>query len=156
MIPLLCIRLGNELNDATSIRDLLLRLGANVSGANDDGGLRQAALPEQLGVSESVEVDERSGVGGRVLQGLLADIGRDQRPQLKGWLISGHLSIAVAWPWGVAVSYLVDVDLGLPLVVPQEVEAPHTDLTEVTRVVLVEVGSVVVLTTGHTTTTGVL
>jgi hypothetical protein len=41
-------------------------------------------------------------------------------------------------------------------VVPQEVEAPHTDLTEVTRVVLVEVGSVVVLTTGHTTTTGVL
>ena len=35
-------------------------------------------------------------------------------------------------------------------------EAAHTDLTEVTRVVLVDVGSVVVLTTGHTTTTGVL
>lgn len=53
-------------------------------------------------------------------------------------------------------AHLVDVDLRLPLVVPEKVEATHTDLTEVTRVVLVEVGPVVVLTTGHTTTTGVL
>ena len=36
------------------------------------------------------------------------------------------------------------------------VEVSHTDLTEVTRVVLVDVRSVVVLTTGHTTTTWVL
>jgi hypothetical protein len=36
------------------------------------------------------------------------------------------------------------------------VEVSHTNLTEVTRVVLVDVGSVVVLTTGHTTTTGML
>ena len=35
-------------------------------------------------------------------------------------------------------------------------EVPHTNFTEVTGVVLVEVGTVVVLTTGHTTTTGVL
>lgn len=35
-------------------------------------------------------------------------------------------------------------------------EVPHTDLSEVTRVVLVHVGLVVVLTTGKTTTTGVL
>lgn len=132
MISLLSIRLGDELNNATGIRDLLLGLLADVSCADDDGGLGQAALSEELGVSESIEVDERGGVGGRVLQGLLADVGGDQRPQL------------------------VDVDLGLPLVVPQQVEAPHTDLTEVTRVVLVKVGSVVVLATGHTTTTGVL
>ena len=33
---------------------------------------------------------------------------------------------------------------------------PHTNLSEVTRVVLVDVGPVVVLTTSHTTTTGVL
>lgn len=32
-------------------------------------------------------------------------------------------------------------------------EVPHTNLTEVTRVVLVDVGTVVVLTTGHTATT---
>ena len=35
-------------------------------------------------------------------------------------------------------------------------EVAHTDFTEVTRVVLVHVGSVVVLTTGKTTTTGML
>ena len=33
-------------------------------------------------------------------------------------------------------------------------EVPHTDLTEVTGVVLVDVGAVVVLTTSHTATTG--
>lgn len=156
MISLLSIRLGDELNNATGIRDLLLGLLADVSCADDDGGLRQAALSEELGVSESIEVDERGGVGGRVLQGLLADVGGDQRPQLQGRLISNHLSIAILQPQDIAGSYLVDVDLGLPLVVPQQVEAPHTDLTEVTRVVLVKVGSVVVLATGHTTTTGVL
>lgn len=35
-------------------------------------------------------------------------------------------------------------------------EVAHTNLTEVTGMVLVDVGSVVVLTTGHTTTTGML
>ena len=35
-------------------------------------------------------------------------------------------------------------------------EVSHSDLTEVTGVVLVKVGPVVVLTTGHTTTTGML
>lgn len=50
--------------------------------------------------------------------------------------------------------YLVEVDDGLPELVLELVEVPHTDLTEVTRVVLVHVGTVVVLTTGKTTTTG--
>jgi hypothetical protein len=36
------------------------------------------------------------------------------------------------------------------------VEVSHADFTEVTRMVLVHVGSVVVLTTSETTTTGVL
>jgi hypothetical protein len=36
------------------------------------------------------------------------------------------------------------------------VEVSHTDLSEVTGMVLVDVGPVVVLTTGHTTTTGML
>lgn len=78
------IRLGDELDNATGIRDLLLGLLADISCADDDGGLGQAALSEELGVSEGVEVDERGGVGGRVLQGLLADVGGDQRPQLQG------------------------------------------------------------------------
>jgi hypothetical protein len=51
---------------------------------------------------------------------------------------------------------LVQVDDGLPFVVALEVEVAHTDFTEVTGMVLVEVGTVVVLTTGHTTTTRVL
>jgi hypothetical protein len=52
--------------------------------------------------------------------------------------------------------YLVEVDDGLPEVVLLLVEVPHTNLTKVTRMVLVQVGTVVVLTTGQTTTTGVL
>lgn len=52
--------------------------------------------------------------------------------------------------------YLVEVDDGLPELVLLLVEVSHTDLTEVTGVVFVDVGSVVVLTTGHTTTTGML
>ena len=51
-------------------------------------------------------------------------------------------------------TYLVEVDDGLPELVLELVEVPHTNLTEVTRVVLVDVGTVVVLTTGHTATTG--
>jgi hypothetical protein len=54
------------------------------------------------------------------------------------------------------VTYLVEVDDGLPELLLGLVEVPHTDLTEVTGMVLVKVGPVVVLTTGHTTTTGVL
>lgn len=53
-------------------------------------------------------------------------------------------------------SYLVEVDDWLPELVLQLVEVAHTDFTEVTRMVLVHVGAVVVLTTGKTTTTGML
>lgn len=55
---------------------------------------------------------------------------------------------------GAIQTYLVEVDDGLPELVLELVEVPHTNLTEVTRVVLVDVGTVVVLTTGHTATTG--
>ncbi len=40
--------------------------------------------------------------------------------------------------------------------VSTEVESPHTNLTEVTGVILVEVDPMVMLTTGLTTTTGML
>jgi hypothetical protein len=56
--------------------------------------------------------------------------------------------------WVDIFAYLVEVDDGLPELVLELVEVPHTNLTEVTRVVLVDVGTVVVLTTGHTATTG--
>jgi hypothetical protein len=35
-------------------------------------------------------------------------------------------------------------------------EVPHADLSEVTGMVLIDVGAVMVLTTGHTTTTRML
>lgn len=54
----------------------------------------------------------------------------------------------------VDVTYLIDVDSGLPELLVGLVEVTHTNLTEVTRVELVDVGTVVVLTTGHTATTG--
>lgn len=50
-------------------------------------------------------------------------------------------------------AHLVNVDGRSEVVVGQNVVVPHTDLTEVTGMVLVEVGSVVVLTTGLTSTT---
>jgi hypothetical protein len=51
---------------------------------------------------------------------------------------------------------LIEVDNWLPELILQFVEVPHPDLPEVTWVVLVDVRSVVVLATSHTTTTGVL
>lgn len=53
-------------------------------------------------------------------------------------------------------TYLVEVDGRPPVLLVGLAEVPHADLSEVTGVVLVKVGAVVVLTTGHTTTTGVL
>lgn len=57
---------------------------------------------------------------------------------------------------GVVVSYLVQVDDGLPELVVEAVVVAHANLSEVTGVVLVDVGAVVVLSTGHTATTGML
>ena len=53
-------------------------------------------------------------------------------------------------------TYLVQVDNWLPEVVLLLVEVSHADLSKVTGMVLVDVGSVVVLTTGHTSTTWML
>lgn len=49
-----------------------------------------------------------------------------------------------------------DCDYSLPEHHLRLVEVSHTNFTEVTGMVLVHVGSVVVLTTGKTTTTGML
>jgi hypothetical protein len=124
--------LSNQLNNATGLLDLLLRQSAHPPGADDQRDLGQTALAEDLGVAQGQEVEDGNGV---LL--LASDVGvtgldGDERPQL------------------------VEVDDGLPEVVLLLVEVSHTDLSEVTGVVLVHVGTVVVLTTGKTTTTGVL
>jgi hypothetical protein len=51
---------------------------------------------------------------------------------------------------------LVEVDDWLPEMVLLLVEVPHTNLTKITWMVLVEIGSVMMSTTSHTTTTRML
>jgi hypothetical protein len=142
-------RLCDELDDTTGLLDLLLGLGAEVAGADDNGDSGETALSENLGVAEGQEVEDGSLVGllGEVLLALLSG---DERPEL------------------------VEVDDGLPELVLELVDCgrvrsgqtarrsallltvPHTNLSEVTGMVLVDVGPVVVLTTSHTATSGML
>jgi hypothetical protein len=53
-------------------------------------------------------------------------------------------------------TYLIQVDDWLPEVVALLVEVSHTDLSEVTRMVLIHICSVVMLSTSETTTTWML
>ena len=142
-------RLCDELDDTTGLLDLLLGLSGEVAGADDDGNLGKAALAENLGVAEVEEVED-GGLVALLGEVLIALLSGDERPEL------------------------VEVDDGLPEVVLLLVEVAHTNLSEVTRVVLVDVGPVVVLrgvlecglialqfalaylTTSHTTTSGML
>jgi hypothetical protein len=126
------ITLGDELDNTASSLDLVLGELRDESGTNNDGNLRKRTLAKNLSIAMGKSVDDRSsGVRGRrevLLTGLL----RDKSPQL------------------------IKVQNWAPELVALQVEVSHTDLTEVTRVVLVKVSSVVVLTTSHTPTTGVL
>lgn len=54
------------------------------------------------------------------------------------------------------VTHLVKIDHGLPELLVRLVEISHADFAKVTRMVLVDIGSVVMLTTSHTATTWVL
>jgi hypothetical protein len=112
--------LCDELDDTTSLRNLLLREGRDVACAHNDGDVRKAALSENLRVSEGEEVEHGCLVG-LLVQVRIALLGGDERPQL------------------------VKVDNGLPELVLKLVEVPHTDFTEVTGMVFVDVGSVVML-----------
>lgn len=73
--------LCDELDDTTSLLDLLLGVLRNVTGANDDGDLGKTTLAEDLGVAEGEKVENGSLVGllGEVLLALLSG---DERPEL--------------------------------------------------------------------------
>ena len=140
--------LCDELDDTARLLDLALGLGGEVAGADDERDLRNATLSEHLGVAEIEQVEDRSGVGLLVGEVLLALLSWHEGPEL------------------------IEVDNGLPEVVgwkqsaPNQrrllkthtlsVEVPHAHFTEVTWMVLVHVGPVVMLATSETTTTGVL
>ena len=124
--------LRHKLNNAAGLLDLLLSQPADPSCAHDQRDLGDAALAEDLGVAEREEVEDGDGVLLGTGDVGLTGLERDERPEL------------------------VEVHNGLPEVVLLLVEVSHTDLSEVTGMVLVHVGTVVVLTTSQTTTTGVL
>ena len=78
--------LCHELNDTTSLLDLLLCFFGYVSGADDDGYFGETALSEDLGVAEREEVKHRCLVGllGEVCVALLSG---DKRPELYSRLV---------------------------------------------------------------------
>lgn len=124
--------LSNQFNNTTDSSNLLLSQLGNKSGLDDDWNVWQLTLTQNLAVTVGQGVDNWGSRGVRGLEVLVSLLLLNQRPQL------------------------VQVDLWLPEVVSLLVEVSHTDLTEVTWMVLVHVGSVVLQTTGLTTTTGML
>lgn len=122
-------RLLSELADTTGLLDLLLSELGERSSANNDGLLGKVTLTKDLEDTSLDAVNDGDLLGGLVgLSSLLSDEGPD----------------------------LLNVDSGGVVLVLSEMEVSHTNLSEVTRVVLVEVDSVVVLTTGLTSSTRVL
>jgi hypothetical protein len=75
-------RLCDQLNNTTSLLDLLLGVPADVPGADDEGDLGKAALAEDLGVAQREEVDDGGGVGLLAAQVCLTLLGGDEGPQL--------------------------------------------------------------------------
>lgn len=149
-------RLSNQLNDTTGLLDLLLCQLAHPSCADNQGDFGETALAEDLGVAEGEEVED----GGGVLLGTgdvsLTGLGGDERPEL----VSCQWKIPLGKPDRFASSrtrvkqlvlarsdgrahrsrggnmYLLQVDDRLPEVVGLLVEVSHTNLTEVTGMVL--------------------
>jgi len=121
-------RLGDQHARAAGGLDLLLGERREELGLDDKRRLGQAALAEHLEDALAHAVDHRRFRRGRSLARLRAH----KRPQL------------------------LDVDGRAVELVHRLVEVPHTNLTEVTRVVFVHHDAVVVLATGVTATARVL
>lgn len=128
--PALC--LGNKLHSTANCLDLLLGALTDKSGTDNNRNSGDAALTEDLAVAGSQSINHWSRSGRSSRKVLLAVLTRDETPEL------------------------VQVKNWAPLTVLQEVEVTVTDLTEVTWVVSVKVGTVMMLATSHTATTRVL
>jgi len=122
--------LSNQLNGSTNSLDLLLSSARDEAGLDNDGLLWETTLGKDLAVSSTECVNDGNNLGllGSILAGLL----RDEGPEC------------------------VQVDNRAVLALAGQMEVTHTDLTKVSRMVLVHVDTVVVLTTSKTTTTGML
>ena len=121
--------LGGEHNTTTSLLNLLFScLGHQLSLNHDRLVLGQNTLSKDLKVPELGHVDHRRGV----LVGFCLHVLWDERPEL------------------------VDVDNGAVKLVAELVEVPHTDFTEIPRVIFVKEDPVVVHASGVSTTSRML
>ena len=75
-------RLCDELNNTTGLGDLLLSQAADPAGADDEGDSGEAALAENLGVTEGEEVDDGDGVLLLALEVGLTGLLGNQAPEL--------------------------------------------------------------------------
>ena len=134
---------SNKLNDATGIFDLLFSFGADVTRLDDDWDVN-AALAQQFCVAMIEEIDNRGGLGSRRRTQVLFTVffGNERKELRQVRTCALHV--------GYLAVYLVNVHNGLPLVVALQMEVAHSYFSEVTRMVFVQVGSVVVLTSGKT------
>merc|ERR1712087_1028564 len=124
---LLLLGLGGEDAGSAGLLDLLLGRGAEELGLDDHRQLGQMTFAQDFEEAGFADVDDRRfSLNRRSL--IFGQEGRQ----------------------------LVQVDDGAVKLVPLQVESPHTDFTEVTRMVLVEINSVVMLSSGVTATTGML
>jgi len=110
--------------------DLLLCRATEELGLDDDRLTGQVTLAKYLVVARANDVDDGRDVGlGLVLCACLL---RHKRPEL------------------------VEVERGAPVLLHRLVEVAHAHLAKVPRVIFVKVDAVVMLTSGITSTTGVL
>merc|ERR1719373_66263 len=127
-----CGLLSSQNAGSTHGLDLPLSTAREEASLHNDGLLGQNSLAENLVKSSSGTINNWSllGLCGVLSPGLL----RDKRPQF------------------------VQVDAGLVEVgvVGVNVEVPHSNLSEVSRMIFVKVDSVMVLDTGVSTTSGML
>ncbi len=123
-------RLGLDDDNSSSSLDFLFCPSRDESSLNDDRFLRDSSFSEQLEVSQRCQVENRRLISELAALKIRSDLWCEERVQT------------------------IQVD-GRPRL-SQIVEISHTNLSEVTRMVLIHVDTVVVLTSGQTTTTRML
>jgi hypothetical protein len=74
--------LCDKLHNATSFLDFSLCFSRNVTGLDDDRGLREAALAENFGVAEAEKVEDGCRIVILAAEVLFALFVGDERPQL--------------------------------------------------------------------------
>ncbi len=148
--------LSSQFTDPSNFLDLFLGNSAEVFSANYDGLLGEFSLSKDLGDAlwsenrREERSENKDNIPLQIRQPYrLGNINhRDKASLVLGSLLS--LLLSNEGP------NFVQIDSGLVLGVLGEVVVPHTDLTEITRMVLIKVDAVMMLTTSVTTTTRML